>query len=211
MMKLYSMAGTCALSVHIALEWAGAPYDLEMMKHGDNRSSEYLAINPSGQVPAIVLDDGMVLTQAAAILSWIADSYPAAALWAPSEAPIDRFKLAERLAFFTDEVHGAFGPFFAPQRFLHDASQADLIKHAALARVAAQMATLDDAMGARDTVLDARSVADAYLYVLTRWADNLADGIMPYANLRRFRGTIEADAGVARALEMQLMKPLGVG
>ena len=57
-MKLYSMAGTCALSVHIVLEWIGAPYEVEVMARGDNHADAYLAINPSGQVPALQLDDG---------------------------------------------------------------------------------------------------------------------------------------------------------
>ena len=69
-MKLYSMAGTCALSVHIVLEWIGAPFEVEMMARGDNHADAYLAINPSGQVPALQLDDGRVLTEASAILTY---------------------------------------------------------------------------------------------------------------------------------------------
>ncbi len=59
-MKLFTMPGTCALSVHIVLEWIGQPYDLEVMPRGPNTSVGYLAINPSGQVPALQLDDGRV-------------------------------------------------------------------------------------------------------------------------------------------------------
>lgn len=79
-MKLFTIPGTCALSVHIVLEWVGARYDLEVMGRGDNRSSGYLEINPSGQVPAMQLDDGRVLTEAAAILIYLADVFPKANL-----------------------------------------------------------------------------------------------------------------------------------
>ena len=79
-MKLFSMPGTCALSVDIVLEWIGVLFDVEVMNPGDNRSPAYLAINPSGQVPALQLDDGTVLTEAAAILPFLAERYPEAGL-----------------------------------------------------------------------------------------------------------------------------------
>ena len=104
------MPGTCALAVHIALEWAAAPYELVLMAHGDNQKSEYLAINPSGQVPAIVLDDGQVLAQAAAILTWIVDTHPGAELGPASAHPLARFRLEEALAHLTSDIHAAFGP-----------------------------------------------------------------------------------------------------
>ena len=81
-MKLYSMAGTCALSVHIVLEWIRAPYKVKVMARGDNHADAYLEINPSGQVPALQLDDGRVLTEASAILTYLADRYPSASLGA---------------------------------------------------------------------------------------------------------------------------------
>lgn len=209
-MKLYSMSGTCALSVHIALEWAGAPYELALMQHGDNRSADYLAINPSGKVPAVALDNGRVLTEAAAILTWIVDSHPAAGLGSTSDKPLDRFLLDETLAYLTSEVHVAFGPFFAPFRYLDDESQFDALKKKSLEQVAARMASLDaDLANASYLVQNRRSVADAYLYVLTRWADNLPEGIRPYPNLGRFRAALERDPGVLRALDAQAMKPLG--
>ena len=71
------------------------------------------------------------------------------------------------------------------------------------------MAELDARLGERTSLLDGRTVADAYLYVLTRWADNLAGGIAPFPNLARFRSAMEQDKGVRTALEMQSMPLLG--
>ena len=93
-MKLFSMTGTCALSVNIALEWVGQPFEVELMPRGNNRKEAYLAINPRGKVPAVVLDDGTVLTEAAAILTWLVDAYPDAGLGATSNQPLRRFKIA---------------------------------------------------------------------------------------------------------------------
>lgn len=209
-MKLYSMPGTCALSVHIALEWAQAPYQLQMMAHGDNRKPAYLAVNPSGMVPALVFDDGRVLTQAAAILMWIVDSYPQAGLGATSDRPLERFSLDERLSYLTSEVHVAFGPFFAPSRYLDDADRFEALKAKSLERVSAHMSQLNDSVRVSGFALgDRRTVADAYLYVLTRWADYLPQGISPFPNLARHRDTMESDPGVLRALAAQGMSKLG--
>ena len=210
-MKLYSMPGTCALSVHIALEWVGVPYQLVLMAHGDNRAPDYLAINPSGKVPAMTLDDGRVLTQAAAILTWLVDTYPGSALGATSDRPLERFSLDEMLSYLTSEVHVAFGPFFGPSRYLDDPGQFDALKQKSLEQVAEHLATLDTTLGGATWLLGNRSVADAYLYVLARWADNLPDGIGRFANLARFRAAMELDPAVAAALVAQGMKPLGRG
>ncbi len=205
------MPGTCALSVHIALEWIGEPYELVLMKHGDNLAPDYLAINPGGKVPAVALDDGRVFTQAAAILTWLVDRHPQAGIGAPVGDSLARFALYETLSYLTSEVHVAFGPFFAPQRFFDDESRFDRVKRKSLEQVAAHMATLDARLAGRNTLFGHRSVADAYLYVLTRWVDNLPGGIRTFANLARFRAAMEQDAGVARALGGQGMKPLGAG
>lgn len=207
-MKLYTMPGTCALSVHIALEWSGAAYDLEVMPHGDNRKAAYLAINPSGQVPAIVLDDGRILTQASALLAWVADSNPDADLGARS---IDeRFALGELLARFTSEAHASLGPFFGPARFIDDEAQFDALKAASLRQYGTHLTAFDTVLGDKDfSLFDRRTVADAYLYVLTRWADNLADKLDLFPNLGRFRTTCEQDNGVRAALAAQAMPLLG--
>src|SRR5215469_1554010 len=96
MIKLYYAANTCSLASHIALEEAGAAYTVVKMSFASNeqRSPEYLAINPKGRVPAMVTDRG-ILTETPAILAFIAQSFPQAKL-APFE---DAFALAEVQAF----------------------------------------------------------------------------------------------------------------
>ena len=85
MFKLYTVPGTCALASHIALEEAGAPYSVEVLSFKNNQqsSAEYLKINPKGRVPALQTSHG-VITETPAILAFIAQSFPKAAL-----APVD--------------------------------------------------------------------------------------------------------------------------
>ncbi len=208
-MKLYSMAGTCALSVHIALEWIGAPFDVEMLAQGSNRSPRYLAINPGGQVPSLELPDKQVITQASAILMFLVDTFPQARLGCTPDQALGRAKLEETLAYLTSDVHVAFGPIFNPARFLDEQSQHDALKAKARDRVANYMTELDQRLGPVDVLLGTRSVADAYLYVLTRWVDLLLTGLHPFANLQRFRTAMEQDHAVQRALSAEGLAPCG--
>ncbi|MET0208627.1 MAG: glutathione S-transferase N-terminal domain-containing protein [Burkholderiaceae bacterium] len=209
-MKLYSMSGSCALSINITLEWIGKPFEVELVLHGDNRKPAYLAVNPAGQVPALVLDDGVVLTQVAAILTWLVDTHPGARLGASSSEPFERFELAQALSYLTEDVHGAFAPFFGPGRFLDDAALFGDLKKKALQQVAVHIRDLDSKLGDQPFLFTTgRSVADSYLYVLTRWAAYLPDGLTPFPKLAAFRLRMESDPGVQRALVAQKLKPLG--
>jgi len=96
MLKLYFAPGTCALASHIALRDAGAAYTVARIdfKSNQQNSADYLAINPKGRVPALVTDRG-ILTETPAMLAFIAQSFPQAAL-----APLgDAFAFAEVQAF----------------------------------------------------------------------------------------------------------------
>lgn len=207
-MKLYTMPGTCALSVHIALEWIGRPYELAVMRHGDNRQPVFLAINPRGQVPTLRLDDGRVLTEASALLLYLADRFPEAGLGASSSDPDGRYALEEALAFMTGEVHPAFGPHFAPERFLGDETAHPALKARAHERLDGYYRDLDTRIAGREHLVgERRMVADPYLYVLARWADLLPTGIGRYPNLEAFRTRMEADPSVRRALDASRLEP----
>ena len=198
--KLYTMPGTCALAPHIALEWIGEPYELEAMKHGQHREPDYLKVNPKGKVPALVLEDGRVLTEAAAILMYLTDRYPQANLG--GDDAYERYQIEEWLAYMTSEVHADFAPHFAPQRFIDDESQYEALRQATYERLRQHYTTLDERLD-QHPVADRRTVADPYLYVLTRWVDQTPMDINDYPNLKRFREQMSEDAGVKQALEMQ--------
>ena len=95
MLKLYFAPGTCALASHIALEESGAAYETVRLDfaRNDQKSTDYLAVNPKARVPALVTDQG-VLTETPAILGYVAQSFPAAHL-----APVEPFAFARAQAF----------------------------------------------------------------------------------------------------------------
>jgi glutathione S-transferase len=116
-MKLYYAPGACSLSPHIALREADLPFELVQV---DNRAKktasgeDYLAINPKGYVPAVILDDGQLLTEGAIIVQYIADQKPESRL-APPNGTFERLRLQEWLHFIATELHKTFGPINNPK------------------------------------------------------------------------------------------------
>ena len=115
-MKLYYSPGACSLSPHIALLEAGLPYDLvkvdlraKKLENGD----DFLKVNPKGQVPALALDSGELVTEGPVIVQMIADKAADKNL-APARDASDRYKLQDWLTFITSELHKNFGPMFSP-------------------------------------------------------------------------------------------------
>ncbi|MCV3274276.1 glutathione S-transferase [Roseobacter sinensis] len=204
MTTLYTMAGTCALAPNIAAAWLDAPIEVRNLERGDHTKPNFLAINPRAQVPAVQFDDGDTLTEAAAILTWLRNTYGAT-----DNAQLKR-KEAEALSYMTSEVHAAYGPHFAPQRFADSDDARSDIQAKAYEKLASHyerlMQTLEENGG--DWYLGERSLADPYLYVLTRWIDLTPLSIDDYPALKAFRERLEKDEDVLSALERQDMEPL---
>src|SRR3954470_172960 len=114
-LKLYYSPGACSLAPHVALEEIGIAYEpvKVALAKGEQRTPEYLAINPKGRVPALAEDDG-VLTENAAILPYIAQRLPEARLW-PSD-PREAARAAEWIGWIATAGPIASPPVRPPGR-----------------------------------------------------------------------------------------------
>lgn len=128
-------------------------------------------INPKGYVPALMFDDGSVLTENVAILSWIADQKPALA---PRGGSLSRYRLLEMLAFISTELHKQFKPFFS--------NGSDQAKTVAREQLEKRFAYIKEKIKG-DFLFDTLSVADCYLFVMLIWADKVGvkHGLETYA------------------------------
>ncbi len=199
-MKLYYMPGACSLATHIVLEWTGQPYEAVKVPREQLKSPEFLAINPTGAVPAFVDSDGWVLTQNVAILTYLADMHPQAAL-AGDGTPRSRAEVNRWLGMLNADVHKAFLPIFAPGRFLADEGQHDALKNCARAAVRVLLERIDAHLAGREWLAgNQRSIADPYLYVVLRWAKGVGVDLSGLDNLAAFSGRMDADDGVRKAL-----------
>lgn len=171
MLKLYYSAGACSLVTHIALHEAGAEHEAERVDFASNqqRSADYLAINPHGRVPALVTDQGTI-TENLAILGFIADSFGA-----PGSIPRgDAFQTArtmQLLSWLSGTVHAtAFAAMFRPARFTPDESLHPGIKEGGHANLSSHFVELDDLCGDGWLSGGDYTAADSYAAVFYRWA-----------------------------------------
>ena len=197
-MKLYYFPGACSLADHVVLEWIGVPYDTVRLDRGALKSPEYLALNPNGAVPLLV-DGDFLLTQNVAILYYLAERYPQAQLLGDGTAR-GRAEVLRWLGFLNSDVHPAFKPIFAPQRFLPDEKLSGAIADTARGAVRTYLDRLNARLEGREWLVDSRSIADPYLLVLLRWAIRLKIGLEGFDRLSRFLQRMYADAGVRAAI-----------
>jgi glutathione S-transferase len=202
-MKLYYSPGACSLSPHIALLEAGLPYDLvkvdlkaKQLENGD----DYLKVNPKGQVPALGLDSGELVTEGPVIVQMIADKVSAKNL-APARDSAERYKLQEWLNFITTEVHKNFGPMFSP--LLADDAKA-FFKD----RVMTKFKYIDSQLPGRDYLMGKQfTVADGYLFTMLCWADRMKFDLSALPNLLAYKARVGARPKVQEALTKEgLMK-----
>lgn len=199
-MKLYYTPGACSLSPHIALLEAGLPYDLvkvdlraKKLENGD----DFLQVNPKGQVPALALDTGEMVTEGPIIIQMIADRAADKKL-APARDSNERYKLLEWLNYITTELHKNLGPMFSP--VLADDAKA-FFKDRAMGKfkyVESQLAGRDYLMGNQFTV------ADGYLFTMIMWAqDRLGFDLSGLPNLMAYKARVAARPKVQEALKKE--------
>jgi glutathione S-transferase len=175
---LYHSPMACSLASKLALVESGLPHEISLVRtyRGENRGAAYLAINPSGRVPALEVD-GVVITESVAILGLIADLAPDAALL-PADK-IGRAKAIALLSYLSSTVHAAFTPSLFPERFTQSDDH-EAIRAAALARLREAFLLLEERMVARDFMLERFSVCDLYATVFLLWRSAApVQGILP--------------------------------
>jgi glutathione S-transferase len=195
-MKLYYSPGACSLSPHIALLEAGLPYELvkvdvraKKLENGD----DYLKVNPKGQVPALGLDSGEIVTEGPVIVQIIADQASAKNL-APARDSAERYKLLEWLNFITSELHKNFSPLFNP-------AIPDEVKKFFADRIMGKFKYADAQLAEHDYLMGRQfTVADGYLYTMLRWADGHKLDLSALPHLMAYKARVAARPKVQEAL-----------
>ena len=198
-MKLYYMPGACSLAPHIAFREAGLPFDLEKVDGCTKKTAggdDYTAINPKGSVPAVKLDDGQVLTEAAAIQQYIADKAPTKKL-APAAGTPERYRLQEWLNYVASEVHKGIGQLF--NKAMPD-DYRETVKKALATR---QLPYLEKALAGREYLMDHFTVADGYLFTVLNWTKFHNIDLTPYPNISAFMKRVAARPAVQEAMKAE--------
>ncbi|UVC31301.1 MULTISPECIES: glutathione transferase GstA [Enterobacterales] len=165
-MKLYCKPGACSLSPHIVALECGLDFtqvNVDLQKKVTEQGEDYWQINPKGQVPALQFDDGSILTEGVAIVQYLADLKPDRNLLAPTGS-LTRYHTLEWLSYVSSELHKGFSPLFRPDT-------PEEYKAIARAQLEKKYQQVNEALQDKQWLLGLRfTVADVYLFVVTRWA-----------------------------------------
>lgn len=198
-MKLYYSPGACSLSPHIVLHEAGLAYEPVLASTKTHKladGTDFYSINPLGYVPVLELDDGTRLREGPAIVQYLADQAPQKNL-APAPGTLARYRLQEWLSFIGTEVHKGFGPLFAP-------GTPEEYKPQLKQRLLSRLQWVDGELAGKPYLMgDHFTVADAYLFTVTNWAQFVGLDISQLKNLAAYRERIGARPAVQAAMKAE--------
>lgn len=171
MKKFYMTPGSCSTGIHILLEECGLVFEAHLVNllAGDQYKKDYLAINPKGSVPALVLDDGMALTEFTAIAWWLARSYPKRKLL--PEGIAEEVRVLGLMNYAVNTLHAqGFARIFTTERFAPSSCDHESVKAQGRQLIDKGFAIVDRELAGRDYLSDHFTIADAALFYVEFWA-----------------------------------------
>ena len=201
-MKLFYTSPSCSLSPHIVLREAGLVFSMEKVDLAQKiteSGADYMAINPKGQVAALVLDDGSLLTEGVAIVLYLADRVPDRNL-IPAPGNLSRYRAVEWLTYIATELHKGIAPLFNPKT-------PDEYKTMVREKMESQFSYLDSVLEKQHYLLgQSFSVADAYLFTMLFLASLVQFDLKKYAHLSAYYERVAARPAVEATLRAEGLK-----
>jgi glutathione S-transferase len=198
-MKLYYSPGACSLSPNIVAHEIGIPLELirvDTKTHKTEHGVDFYEINPKGYVPALVLDNGELLTEGVAIVQYLADQKPESGI-APANGTLPRYRVQETLTYINSELHKSFSPLFNPATNAETrAEREDYLRR--------RFKLIEQILGRQQYIVGDRfTVADAYLFTVANWANFVKLDLSAYPNLLAYQKRIAARPAVQAALKSE--------
>jgi glutathione S-transferase len=187
-LTLYYSPGACSLASHIALEESGLAYDTVRVSTaaGEQKRPEYLAINPRGKVPTLMVD-GKRLVENLAILTFVAGGHPKAGLW--PKTTWEQAQALSWMAYLAGTVHPTYSRFFRPERFVPEGAPVDAVKAKGGEQYWECLAEIDRLLAGKKWALGKPyTVVDPYLLVMYRWGNRNG---LPVAKLANYTAHIQ--------------------
>ena len=197
-MKLHYKPGACSMASHIILNELGTAFELDKTDTDASKTEaggDFREISPNGYVPALITDDGDIITENPAVLQYLADQSPDAGL-APPNGTLERTRLQEALNFVSSELHKSFGPFFTGRELVGDARQR------AEANIGRRTAYVEESLADGRAFLlgDTFTVADAYAFVVLNWASFIGVSLDAYPKTQSYVARIAARPASIKAM-----------
>jgi glutathione S-transferase len=174
MFIIFGDKGSGAFSAEAALAEVGAPYEFKTisLERNEQRSPEFLAINPSGKMPAVRLPEGLILTESLAILLTVADHFPNARLLPPQASP-ERGTAYRWLAFMADEIYPMVEISDYPERFAPEGEWAEALRQKARERIRDRLLIVERQVAGPWFLPSGFSILDIYAAMFSRWRGSI--------------------------------------
>ncbi|HUN69865.1 MAG TPA: glutathione S-transferase family protein [Burkholderiales bacterium] len=210
-LELYFAPGACSFVPHVTLEAikaaTGQAFEPKLVKlhKGEQRAPEFLAINPNGQVPVLVVD-GKPLSQIVAICEYLDRSFPKAGLL-PTE-PWSRAQSLSQLAWMNNTVHPTFTRVFRAAEFAETEGAQAEVKKIAAARFRKHLERIQDWTAAAKPYWNGERISshDAYAFTLLRWGGYAGVDPKSLPSYLAYVERVMAAPPVAAALERERIK-----
>jgi len=203
MLTLFYAPGACSMASHVGLEESGVPYELKLISFANNeqRSEAYLKINPRGKVPALSVD-GAILIENTAILTYLANQYPAAKLL-PAD-PLAAARCIATMAWFSNTVHPSFTHINRPERFADDPAVHATLKETGRKNFWANLQEIDAMLKGEDWLMGAQyTVCDPYALVFYGWGTRIDLPMKELAAYTAFKDRMLLRPAVCKILERE--------
>lgn len=199
MYRLYARNQAGSMAVEALLAACGADYEVIVLNRKPDGAFEdfFHAINPKAEVPTLVLPDGSVMTESAAMMIYIAEQHAAAGL-APLPGEAGRAEFLRWQVYLSAALYGSDLRLFYPQRFTTDAAGAEGVKARAAETMAQEFAIYAAALGEKTFMLGRFSALDIYAAMLCTWAPDVEALFAAHPNLRRMYDAVLENAAVKR-------------
>lgn len=204
MLTLFYGPGACSMASHIGLEESGAPYQLKpvALAKGEQRTPDYLQINPRGKVPALRLEDGSVLTENTAILTYLGLRFPENGLLPKDAADVAR--CISMMAWLSNTVHPAFTHIFRPERFSEDQAALPSIKEMGKKNFWAALQEIDSIIAGKSWVQgDQFTACDPYALVFYGWGARIELPVKDLKNCAAWKERMLERPAVRKVLERE--------
>lgn len=181
-MKLFYSPNACSLAPHIVLRELGLPFDLikvDLQQHLTELGEDFYRLNKKGQVPVLQLEDGSFLTEGAVISQFLVDQFERKDLL-PEINTVERYQTLSWMNFIASEIHKAYSPFFHESYGEESKTIFSTILNKHYAWVDQQLDGQNYLSGSNFTI------ADIYLFVVTRWADFIGLDLGHFIHLTAF-------------------------
>ena len=202
-MKLMYSPGACSVGIHVLLEEIGKPYDTQLvnLREGGQFKPDYTSVNPKSKVPALVRDDGSVLTEYPAIAYWLARTNPDKKLL-PEDAEAQS-RVLEALDYCVSTVHmQGFSRLFRASNYTPNPADEEKVKERGKELVEKGFAVLDKALQNKDYVAGSFSIADTALFYVEWWGAKRMNMKLP-PNCEAHFNRMMARPAVQRVLQQE--------